>query len=103
MVEAVRVGLSLEMTTSTTMNRSVLSVAGEAGICQKVIPVDLEKAVKAVGSVIAGGHLGFYHCLRQAGLVGRAEAAPDSEGYKRHLQSPRFRMYQLRPNLIPLE
>jgi hypothetical protein len=34
-------------------------VVGEAGIYQKVIPVDLEKAVKAVGSVIAGGHLGF--------------------------------------------
>jgi hypothetical protein len=32
---------------------------GEAGIYQEVIPVDLEKAVKAVGSVIAGGHLGF--------------------------------------------
>jgi hypothetical protein len=28
-------------------------------IYQKVILVDLEKAVKAVGSVIAGGHLGF--------------------------------------------
>jgi hypothetical protein len=30
-----------------------------SGIYQKVILVDLEKAVKAVGSVIAGGHLGF--------------------------------------------
>jgi hypothetical protein len=38
------------------MNRLVLSVAG---IYQEVIPVDLEKAVKAVGSVIAGGHLSF--------------------------------------------
>jgi hypothetical protein len=28
------------------------------------IPVDLEEAVKAVGSLIAGGHLGFQHCLR---------------------------------------
>jgi hypothetical protein len=32
---------------------------GEAGIYQKAILVDLKKAVKAVGSVIAGGHLGF--------------------------------------------
>lgn len=38
---------------------SVRCVVGEAGIYQKVILVDLEKAVKAVGSVIAGGHLGF--------------------------------------------
>ena len=36
-------------------------VVGEAGIYQKVILVDLKKAV---GSVIAGGHLGFLHCLR---------------------------------------
>ena len=38
---------------------SVRRVVGEAGIYQKVILVDLEKAVKAVGSVIAGDHLGF--------------------------------------------
>ena len=38
---------------------SVRCVVGKAGIYQKVILVDLEKAVKAVGSVIAGGHLGF--------------------------------------------
>ncbi len=43
---------------------SVRCVVGEAGVYQKVIPVDLEKAVKAVGSLIAGGHLGFQHCLR---------------------------------------
>jgi hypothetical protein len=47
---------------------SVRCVAGEAGIHQKVIPVDFEKAVKAVGPLIAGGHLGFQHCFRQAGL-----------------------------------
>jgi hypothetical protein len=39
--------------------RSTSTLAGEAGIYQEVILVDLEKAVKAVGSVIAGGHLGF--------------------------------------------
>src|SRR3982074_2252269 len=38
---------------------SVRCVVGETGIYQKVILVDLEKAVKAVGSVIAGSHLGF--------------------------------------------
>jgi hypothetical protein len=38
---------------------SVRCVVGEAGIYRKVILVDLEKAVKAVGSVIAGGQLGF--------------------------------------------
>ena len=38
---------------------SVGCVVGEAGIYQKVIIFDLEKAVKAVGSVITGGHLGF--------------------------------------------
>jgi hypothetical protein len=38
---------------------SVRCVVGEVGIYQKVILVDLEKAVKAVGSVIAGGHLSF--------------------------------------------
>ena len=43
---------------------SVRCVVGEAGICQKVILVDLKKAVKAVGLMIAGGHLGFQHCLR---------------------------------------
>ena len=43
---------------------SVRCVVGEAGIYQKVILIDLEKAVKAVGWVIAGGHLGFQHCLR---------------------------------------
>ena len=43
---------------------SIRCVVGEAGIYQKVIPVNLEKAVKAVDSVIAGGHLGFHHCLR---------------------------------------
>jgi hypothetical protein len=35
---------------------SIPCVVGEAGVYQEVIPVDLEKAVKAVGSVIAGGH-----------------------------------------------
>src|SRR6202008_1899911 len=75
---------------------SVRCVVGEAGIYQKVILVDLEKTVKAVGSVIAGGHLGFLTLPPITGLVGGAEAAPDGEGYKRHLQSPRFRMYQLR-------
>src|SRR3979490_865659 len=38
---------------------SVRCVVGETGIYQKVILVDLEKAVKAVGSVIAGSHPGF--------------------------------------------
>jgi hypothetical protein len=38
---------------------SVCYVVGEAGIYQKVIISDLEKAVKAVGSVTTGGHLGF--------------------------------------------
>ncbi|HUN43004.1 MAG TPA: hypothetical protein VMU81_22150 [Acetobacteraceae bacterium] len=38
---------------------SVHCVVEEAGIYQKVLLVDLEKAVKAVGSVVAGGHLGF--------------------------------------------
>jgi hypothetical protein len=38
---------------------SVRCIVGEAGIYQKVDLVDLEKAVKAVGSVIAGGNLGF--------------------------------------------
>jgi hypothetical protein len=38
---------------------SVRWVVGEARINQKVILVDREKAVKAVGSLIAGRHLGF--------------------------------------------
>ena len=38
---------------------SVRCIIGEAGIYQEVIPVDLEKAVKTVRSVIAGGRLGF--------------------------------------------
>jgi hypothetical protein len=38
---------------------SVHCVVGEARIYQKVILADFEKAVKAIGSVIAGGHLGF--------------------------------------------
>jgi len=74
MVAAVAVGLPLEMTSLNDHGPigSVRCVVGEAGIYQKVILVDLEKAVKAVGAVIAGGHLGFQHCLRQAGLVGGA-------------------------------
>jgi hypothetical protein len=53
--------LPLEMITSMTTNRSVSirCVAGEAGIYNEVIPVDLEKAVEAVCSVITGGHLSF--------------------------------------------
>ena len=43
---------------------SVRCVVGEAGIYQKIIQIDLEKAVEAVGSLIAGGHLGFQHRLR---------------------------------------
>ena len=38
---------------------SVRCGVGEAGIYQKVILVDLEKTVKAVGWGIAGSHLGF--------------------------------------------
>ena len=38
---------------------SIRCVAGEAGIYHEVIPVDLEKAVEAVCSVITGGHLSF--------------------------------------------
>jgi hypothetical protein len=38
---------------------SKTAVLRTSEIYQKVIPVDLEKAVKAVGSAIAGGHLGF--------------------------------------------
>ena len=61
MVAAVPVGLPLEMTylNDHELIGSVRCVVGEAGIYQKVILVELEKAVKAVGSVIAGGHLGF--------------------------------------------
>ena len=58
---------------------SVRCVVGEAGIDQEIILADLEKAVKAVGSVVTGGHLSFQHCLRQAALVGGAEAAPDGK------------------------
>jgi len=65
-------------------------VVREARIYQKVILVDLKKAVKAIGLVIPGGDLGFQHCLRQAGFVGGAQATPNREGYKRHLQSPTF-------------
>ncbi|HTD75230.1 MAG TPA: hypothetical protein VK652_17005 [Steroidobacteraceae bacterium] len=38
---------------------SVRRIVREAGIHKKIILVDFEKAVKAVGSRIAGGHLGF--------------------------------------------
>ena len=38
---------------------SVRCAVREAGVYRKVILADLEKAVKAVGSVIAGSHLGF--------------------------------------------
>ena len=38
---------------------SIRCVAGEAGIYHEVIPVDLEKAMEAVCSVITGGHLSF--------------------------------------------
>jgi len=76
-------------------------VVGEAGIYQKVILVDLEKAVKAIGTLIAGGHLGFQHCLRYLGLVGGAEAAPDGEGYERHHRSPRVRPISTPEHALP--
>src|SRR6201987_3352492 len=58
---------------------------------------------ETISTIIAGGHLRFRHRLRQAGLVGGAESAPDGEGHKRRqrgLTRGEWRRSQSRPSSV---